>query len=312
MHPDVREGCGLAPDGDVRILVLGQTGQLGAELLTVGRRRGLKVSGFGHDQIDVTSSASVEAAIDLAAGDVVINTTAFHVVPECEHRPELALAVNAAGVQILARHCHRLGIGLVTFSTDYVFDGRTRDPYDEDAAPHPLQTYGLSKLAGEHLCRLYHPDSLVIRSCGVYGGATGSRAKQGNFVLSILRASESKSEIEVSSEQIVNPTWARDLAEATLELLTRRPAGGIYHLAAEGHCSWAEFAAEILALAGRAARVVPVDQGGRSGDLRRPLFSALDNRRARALGVVLPHWKEGLKGYLADIGRAADASSARA
>ena len=287
----------------MKILILGQTGQLGTELLSLGRRRGLKVVGLGHDQIDVTSSTSVEAAIDGAAADVVINTTAFHVVPECEHRPEQALAVNAAAVQILARHCHRLGIGLVTFSTDYVFDGRARDPYDEDAVPGPLQTYGLSKLAGEQLCRLYHPDSLVIRTCGVYGGAAGSRAKQGNFVLSILRASDSKSEIEVSSEQIVNPTWARDLADATLELLARGPAGGIYHLAAEGQCSWAEFAAEILALSGRQARVVPVDQGGRSGDLRRPLFSALANRRARALGVVLPHWKEGLKGYLADIGR---------
>lgn len=294
----------------MKLLLLGHTGQLGAELLARGQRRGLEIRGLGHDQIDVTSPASVEAAIGPAVADLVINSTAFHVVPECEHRPEQALAVNAAAVQTLARHCQRLGIGFVTFSTDYVFDGRTHDPYDEEATPHPLQTYGLSKLAGEQLCQLYHADSLVIRTCGVYGGLTGSRAKQGNFVLSILRASESRPEIEVSSEQIVNPTWARDLAEATLELLTRRPAGGIYHLAAEGHCSWAEFAAEILTLAGRRARIVPVDQGGRSGELRRPLFSALANRRARALGVVLPHWKDGLKGYLAEIGRSA--SSARA
>jgi len=286
----------------VTLLVLGATGQLGTELLARARERGLAVQGLGRDRIDVTSPESCEAALDATRPGVVINTTAFHAVPECDRVPAQALAVNAAGVQILARLCHGRGIGFVTYSTDYVFDGLKGEPYREDDLPRPLQTYGVSKLAGEQLSRLFHPESLVIRTCGVYGGAAGSRSKKGNFILSILAASEKQPEIEVSSEQIVNPTWARDLATATLELLARRPAGGLYHLAADGTCSWAEFAQAAIALTGKSTRIVPVDHGGRSGTLLRPRFSALANHRARALGVTLPHWQEGLRGYLAEIG----------
>src|SRR5438309_473919 len=101
---------------------------------------------------------------------------------------------------------------------------------------------GASKYAGELLARLGQPDTIVIHTCGLYGGETGSRSKRGNFVLSVLRESESESQLEVSSEQIVNPTYAGDLAAATLALLAARPEGGLYHLAAEGRCAWSEFA----------------------------------------------------------------------
>ena len=285
----------------MKLLVLGSNGQLGAELMARGAAAGHQVLGLARDQLDVTVTASCETAIDTATPEVVINTTAFHVVPECEREPVAAFAVNAAAVQILARICRERGIGFLTYSTDYVFDGLKGEPNHEDDPPRPLQTYGVSKYAGELLSALSHPGSLVVRTCGVFGGAGGSRSRRGNFVLSILAAAAQRAEIEVSSEQIVNPTYAADLATATLELLGRRPEGGLYHLAAEGHCSWAEFATEIVSSTGRSARIVPVDHGGRSGTLRRPLFSALANHRARALGITLPHWREGLKRYLATL-----------
>jgi dTDP-4-dehydrorhamnose reductase len=285
----------------VRLLILGRAGQLGGELMAQGPGQDFEVTGLGSDEVDVTDRASSEAAVAASEPQVVVNTTAYHVVPDCDLFPERAFGVNAAAVKTLAELCHGRGAGFVTFSTDYVFDGRKGAPYAEDDRPNPLQTYGVSKYAGELLSNLFHPGSLVIRTCGAYGGATGSRSKRGNFVLSILRQSETRSEIEVSSEQIVNPTYTGDLAAATLALLRHAPAPGVYHLAAEGHCSWAEFAAAIMELSGRPARILPVDHGGRSGSMQRPRLSALDNGKARALGVTLPHWKEGLRRYLARL-----------
>ena len=286
------------------LLVLGHTGQIGVELVRQGRAQGLEVAGVASADLDVTDPAALDAALDRVRPAWVVNTTAFHVVPECERQPERAFAVNAAAVQRLAEACAARSIGLAHVSTDYVFDGRKGAPYVEDDTPHPLQTYGVSKHAGEQVCALYHPDALILRTCGVYGGLEGSRIKKGNFVLNILRDAETRDVLEVSSEQVVNPTYAADLAAATLALIARRAPGAVYHLAAEGACSWAEFAAAIVEIAGRAMRIVPVDRGGHSGAARRPRFSALANVRAKALGVTLPHWRDGLERYLAWRGAA--------
>jgi len=284
----------------MKLVVLGRTGQLGAELLTQASQNGFEAVGLGSD-VDVTDRTGLESALDAAKPQIVVNATAYHVVPECEQHPDRAFAVNAVAVKSMAEACAARGIRFATYSTDYVFDGRKGETYLEDDRPNPLQTYGVSKLAGEQLCALFHPGALIIRTCGVYGGRTGSRAKKGNFVLNILRETEGKRELEVSSEQIVNPTPAVDLAGASLELLRVPSEGGVFHLASDGCCSWAEFAAAIVELAGRPMAIIPVDRGGHSGAARRPRFSALANARARALGIVLPHWRKGLERYLAQI-----------
>lgn len=289
----------------MKVLVLGATGQLGAELMAQAPALGIQAEGPPRSALDVTDAAALTAAIDAATPDVVINATGDHVVPECDRFPDRAFATNAVAVKNMAEACARHGIEFVTFSTDYVFAGDKGEPYEEDDRPNPLQTYGISKLAGELLARMGHPGAIVVRSCGLYGGEAGSRAKGGNFVLSVLRASETRDTLEVSSEQIVNPTFAADLAAATLALLAARPEGGVYHLAAEGHCSWAEFAAAIVKLADRPLRIVPVDQDARTGSMRRPRFSALANVRARAAGVTLPDWSDGLGRYLARLSVAA-------
>jgi len=282
----------------MKLVVFGNTGQLGAALVEQAAARGIDVAGFGSADVEITDPAAVERALETSRPAVVVNATAAHVVPECEQQPERAFAVNAAAVKRLAEACEKRGLGLVTYSTDYVFDGAKGTPYAEDDAPRPLQTYGVSKLAGEQLCALFHPGALVVRTCGVYGGSSGSRAKKGNFLLNLLRDTQDRAELEVSSEQIVNPTYAVDLARASLDLVARGAPGGVYHLASEGHCSWAEFAAAAMEVTGRSTRIVPVDRGGHSGAARRPRFSALANRRAASLGVVLPTWRDGLARYL--------------
>lgn len=283
----------------IDIFLLGKNGQLGRELEIEAGLGNLKVASYGREDLDITDTVAVNAEIDRVNPRLVINATAYHVLPDCEKYPEKAFLINAIALRDLAIHCRERDIPFVSYSTDYVFDGDKAQPYEEDDRPNPLQVYGISKLAGEMFCRNYHPGSIIIRTCGVYGGGlVGSRSKGGNFVLSIIRSAEHKRELEVSSEQIVIPTSASDLARGSLELLAKNPPGGIYHLVNAGQCSWAEFAIEISRMANLQIRIIPVDRRGTYGGLRRPMFSVLANTKAKKLGIVLPAWKEALERYL--------------
>lgn len=281
----------------MRILILGKTGQLGEQLCIQGIGRKHKIAGFSHNELDVTDRAKIERMIKKVRPDIVMNATAYHVVPDCEVYPEKAFLVNAIAVRNLAEICDKLNIRFVHYSTDYIFDGKKGSQYTEYDLATPVQTYGVSKIAGEYMALAFNPKSIVIRASGVYGGKRGSRSKKGNFALNILKEKD-KETLEVSSEQIVNPTYSVDLANSTYELIKNRSANGIYHLANEGYCSWAEFAQETLRLVGSKTIVIPVDRSGQSGGSRRPLFSALKNTRAAKLGVKLPTWQDAIKRYI--------------
>lgn len=281
----------------MRILILGKTGQLGEQLCIQGIGRKHKVVGFSHGELDITNRASLEKTIKKSRPDIVMNATAFHVVPDCELYPDKAFLVNAIAIRDLAEMCERLKIRFVHYSTDYVFDGKKGSQYTEYDLPTPVQTYGISKVAGEYMALAFCPASIVIRASGVYGGEHGSRSKKGNFALNILKESD-KATLEVSSEQIVNPTYSVDLADATFALLQNKGASGIYHLVNEGYCSWAEFATEIMKLVGSKTKIIPIDRSGQSGGTKRPLFSALKNTRAAKLGVKLPSWEDAIRRYI--------------
>ena len=283
---------------NMKILLIGKNGQLGQEIHRQSKERGYEIYAFSREELDVTNSEKVKSKIEHLKPTVVINATAFHVVPDCEIYPDRAFLVNAVAIRNIAEITEKMNIRFITYSTDYVFDGKKGKPYVENDLPSPVQTYGVSKVAGEYLALAYNTKSIVIRSSGVYGGKAGSRAKKGNFALSILKEAAGKNKIEVASEQIVNPTYAVDLAKASLDLLTHKDASGIYHLANKGYCSWAQFASEILKLIGSKTKIIPVDRKGMAGSLKRPLFSALENTRGAKLGVKLPSWQDGLKRYI--------------
>lgn len=282
----------------MKILLIGRTGQLGSDLIRNNRAH--EIIAPGRDELDIADSEKVEHAINAVKPDVLINTAAFHNVPLCEQEPDTAFRINCVAVRDLARLCNRSNITLVTFSSDYVFSGEQRTPYREDDMPRPLQIYGITRAAGEYAALSEAPDrSIVIRTCGLYG-LSGAASKGGNFVdKRIADAKRGEPFIEMGSDQIVSPTYTGDLSQAVLRLLEhpqRMP--GIYHLVNEGACSWYEFTKAIYERLGLAVDLRPVDRKGRSGDMRRPLYSVLANTKAKSLGISLPHWRDGLSRFL--------------
>lgn len=284
----------------MKILLIGKNGQLGSEIHKQSLDRGYEIHAFGREELDITEREKVKSKIESLKPTVVINASTYHVVPDCEIYPDKAFLVNAISLKSIAETCKDMEIKFVTYSTDYVFDGLKGSLYVEDDKPNPLQIYGVSKAAGEYIALNYSKTCIVIRSSGVYGGKYGSRAKKGNFALNILREKDKKA-LEVSSEQIVNPTYALDLAKASLDLLVHKEALGIYHLANEGYCSWAEFASEIMKLISNKTKIIPVDRKGMAGSLKRPLFSALKNTKAAKLGIKLPAWQDAIKRYISTL-----------
>lgn len=282
----------------MKILLIGNTGQLGFELEKQAKEKALDIRSFNHKELDITDFEKVKKEIEDFLPDFVVNASAFHVVALCEDESENAFLVNALALKPISQFCDEKNIQLVTYSTDYVFDGLKGSPYEEDDKPNPLQIYGLSKLAGEYIALNYSSKSIVIRTCSVHGGKEGSHSKKGNFALNILKQAQIQETIEVASEQIVSPTYSVDLAKATLDLLKHQGINGVYHLVNEGYCSWAELAAFVVDLKGLKAKIVPVDKRGMAGKLKRPLFSALSNTRARKLGIVLPSWQDAFQRYI--------------
>ena len=281
----------------MKILLIGATGQLGGDLLR--NNPGHDIAAPGRDALDLARRGEAAAAIGKLRPDLVINCAAFHNVPKCEEDPAQAFLVNCAAVRDLAAACAELGIRLITFSSDYVFGGERETPWREDDLPAPLQIYGITRLAGEHAALAAAPaHAMVIRTCGLYG-RSGARSKGGNFVDGRVADARAGKRIEMASEQVVAPTSTDDLSRAVFALAAHpRLSPGVFHLVNEGACSWYEFTLEIVRLIGAPCEIVPVDRGGRTGNMRRPLYSVLANTRARALGVTLRPWQEALAGYL--------------
>lgn len=282
----------------MKILLIGRSGQLGGDLIR--NNPGYEIDAPGREALDLGRPGEAAAYIARTRPEAVINCAAFHNVPKCEEEPAQAFLINCVAVRDLAAACAAQGARLVTFSSDYVFGGERREPWLEGDKPAPVQMYGISRLAGEHAALAAAPDhAVIIRTCGLYG-RSGARSKGGNFVDGRVADARAGKRIEMASEQVVAPTSTEDLSRAVFALLASpRLAPGIYHLVNEGACSWYEFTCEIVRLLGGGVEVVPVDRGGRTGAMRRPLYSVLANTKARALGVTLRPWREALAAYLA-------------
>lgn len=281
----------------MKAIVIGANGQLGNDLTEELSGRGWNVTGLTHGDIAVEDPAAVFKAIQAVRPDVVFNTAAFHVVPKCEEEPLRAFQVNALGALNVTRACAEVGTRVVYYSTDYVFDGEKRAPYTEDDGPNPLNIYAGTKLLGERFTLNYGKDNLVLRVCGLYGKVP-CRAKGANFVTTMLKAAREKREVRVVKDETLSPTSAREAARKSLDLLDAGGTG-LFHLVSEGHCSWYEFARVIFDTLGLTTPLVPVPASEFPSSVRRPSYSALDNRRLRTTGLSpMPEWRDSIVRFL--------------
>ncbi len=280
----------------MKILLIGAKGQLGSDLFRTFDEGRHEVVPADHATFDVCDAEQVGDLVGAVRPDVVLNTAAFHKVEECENQPARSLAVNAVGALNLARVCARSRAMLVHFSTDYVFDGRKRTPYEEFDLASPLSVYGASKLAGENLIACNAERYFIVRTCGLYGRA-GSSGKGGNFVETMLKKAANREVIRVVNDQFLTPTATSDLASMVQRLIDTE-AFGLYHVSCEGDCSWFEFAREIFALQKIQVELAPVETKDFPSPVKRPPYSILSKNRLRGLGLSMPEWRDSLNGYL--------------
>ena len=263
-----------------RLLVTGAGGQLGQAL----------VGAFSSDEVIALDHGDWDVALPpprLPRLELVLHAAAWTDVDGAETDPQHAAAVNVGGVT----HAASLGAPLVVFSTDYVFDGRKREPYVESDTPDPLSVYGRSKLHGEAAAG---EDAWIVRSSWLFG-PTGH-----NFVRTMLALAVERDEVSVVDDQRGCPTYVGHLAHGVRELVAADRPRGVWHVAAGGDCTWAEFAEAVFAEAGVdcAVRRVTTAELGRPAP--RPAYSVLRSERPGA--PELPHWRVGLKECLARLG----------
>jgi len=282
-----------------KIALIGVDGQLGTDIYNHFKKKGVKLEGLrGFRDIDVYDYSLSENVLKKIGPDIVINTAAFHDVDRCEDEALSAFKVNVIGVKNLALICREIGVPLIHFSTDYIFDGEKSSPYVENDYTRPLSLYGISKLAGEQVILYILDRYYIVRLCGLYGHAGCIGKGSTNFVESMIKLAEEKKEIEVVNDQVLTPTSTMDVSEKLLELM-QTGKYGIYHMTNTGSCSWYEFTCEIFRLMKLNTRVIPISTDQFGAKAKRPHYSVLDNFNLRKIGLTdLRNWKEALKDYI--------------
>jgi dTDP-4-dehydrorhamnose reductase len=283
----------------MKVMLIGARGQLGTDL--VKALAGWELIPLTHADLEIGDAEQVRQAVSENSPDVVINTAAFHKVEWCEEQPEKAFQVNAVAARNLAQACAAHNAILVHFSTDYVFGGGARRPFSEIDPPRPLNVYGVSKLAGEHLVRETCPRHFIVRTSGLYGVA-GASGKGGNFAELMIRLAREKKPIRVVTDQVLSPTYTRDLAWQIKNLVCTG-AYGLYHVTNRGQCSWYEFAGRIFRLLNWDPDFAPTSSAAFGATVRRPDFSVLANDAIG--GTDCPEmrpWEEAIEAYLHEKG----------
>jgi dTDP-4-dehydrorhamnose reductase len=296
---------------DLKIVIVGRNGQLGWEANQ--RFQGLgQVICIGRPEIDLTDIERLRAEIRRIKPSIIINAAAYTAVDQAESEREAAMKINSEAPAAMAEEAKRLGSLFITYSTDYVFDGKKVSPYNEIDPTAPLNIYGASKLSGERAVEAVGGSYLIFRTSWVYG----TRGK--NFLKTILKLTAERPELRIVDDQVGAPTWSRDLADATRKIIEQLAAQsssamislgealgdrrGIYHMTAAGSVSWCGFAAAIVeemgkrnSSKGNLAKVVPIPTSEYPTPAARPHNSVLCNDKLKnTFGVTLPPWRESL------------------
>ncbi len=298
-----------------RILLTGATGQVGGELLQTLKPLG-EVIAPARAEMDLARAASVRKTIRAVRPRWIVNPGAYTAVDKAESEPESAYAINAEAVKVMGQEARAIGAGVIHFSTDYVFDGSASAPYCETDATGPVSVYGASKLAGEKALAESGAGHMIFRTSWVYG----VRGK--NFLLTILKLARERETLCVVADQYGAPTWSRDLAKMTAEVIGQCEAvargselagvladvGGFYHAAGAGETTWYGFAAEAVRLqrerepAVRFADIEAITSAAYPTPAKRPANSRMDcSRLMERFGWKMMDWQDSLRKVLAEL-----------
>jgi len=297
------------------ILLTGATGQVGGELLHLLPELG-EVIAPPRSTMDLANPQSIRETIRAIKPRWIVNPGAYTAVDKAESEPHLAHAINAEAVHAIGEEARNHGAGVIHFSTDYVFSGTGTVPYTETDAPSPVSVYGSTKFAGEKALASTGAGHLIFRTSWVYG-ATGK-----NFLLTILKLAREREHLRIVGDQHGAPTWSRDLAEMTLQVIGRcekaaatRPlddvlseVSGIYHASGRGETTWHDFAAEALRLqhekepTTRFAHTEAISTDDYPTPAKRPANSRLNcTKLEQRFGWRMMHWQESVREVLDEL-----------
>jgi dTDP-4-dehydrorhamnose reductase len=300
-----------------RILLTGASGQVGGDLLPLLKTFGSVIAPM-RSEVDLRDTRAIRDFVRKTRPDWIINPAACTAVDKAEIEPELAYAINAEAPRAIGETAAELGIPVIHFSTDYVFNGTGFNPWRESDEPDPLGVYGASKLAGERSVASSGAAHLIFRTSWVYS----NRGK--NFLLTIVRLAQEKTELRIVDDQHGSPTWSRDLARLVLHAMDRvseqsaaagisveegvRAVQGIYHAADSGETTWYGFASEFLSLFAEArpdvklASLVPIASSQYPTPAKRPANSRLDcSRLDDVFGFRMPEWQQSAAAVIAEL-----------
>jgi dTDP-4-dehydrorhamnose reductase len=282
----------------MKIAVIGSNGQLGTDLVKViGTTH--EVIPLTHAEIDVSDDSSCMILKDHQP-NVIINTAAFHKTDQCEEESLKTFSVNALGARNVAKMSKEMKATCVYVSTDYVFDGTKKTSYNETDTPTPINTYGISKLAGECFTA-QNPKHYIIRIASVFGQA-GASGKGGNFVETMINKAKNNETITVVDDMWMSPTYTKDTSALLKQILEKQIPYGVYHGTNMGYCSWYQFAQEIFRLTGLKADLKPTKTDPNYGKAKRPEFSALTSTKLSKYGLEPRTWQNALNAYLVEKG----------
>lgn len=279
----------------MKILVTGESGQLGHDVCRELRRRGIEHRGLSSKELDIRDGAAVQRMLEEYRPDAVIHCAAYTQVDRAEEEPEQCFAVNALGTRNIALACGAVGAKLLYISTDYVFSGTGERPYEPEDETGPLSVYGKSKLEGEKAVKELLDRFFIVRISWAFG------VNGGNFIRTMLRLSETVDTVRVVADQVGSPTYTADLAPLLCDMIQTEQYG-TYHAANEGFCSWAELAETVFAYAGKGTKVQRVTTEEYGAKAPRPRNSRLSKTKLTERGFSpLPPWQDALKCFLVQM-----------
>ena len=286
----------------MKFLLIGKNGQVGWELNHSLSKLG-NVFAVGRNELDLSMPETLGTIIQDIRPDIILNAAAYTDVDKAESEPELAMTVNGISPGIIAREAKKIGAGMIHYSTDYVFDGKATFPYKEENPIYPLNIYGKSKLAGEQAVIQVGIPHIIIRTSWVYS------LRNSNFLLTIQKLAQTRSQIKVVDDQTGAPTWARSIAEGTKQILEQSLSkstkteklficSGVFHMSCSGKTNWFGFANKILEFSGlaKSTELIPISTTEYTTPAERPRYSLLSNKKLKQVfNQEIPQWQDALK-----------------